>query len=251
MRALVCIALAACGRFEFSPLPGDTVADARASLDATSGTACSPSRLLCDEFEGATLDTSQWNDTDGAFAFDPTTKHRGTASLKISLGAGTPGVETGAYVGHTGTLLETEKAIWIRAWVRLSALPVTTNALEIIAVEQTGALGDGIFVRSDDTEVYHQYDAMQSAAGTPPPVNTWFCLVWHLTLAMSSGSSTVTSDVLPAFTLTDSQTEGSPPPDLIGFGPYFSSSNLDDPQPPLDVWFDDLIVDNVPLSCAD
>lgn len=256
--ALAAIAIApACGRLQFAPVAGDaTGADSRddAERDANGDGAaatCPPSVLLCDLFDD-TFDTVIWDDNSGTFNVDTTVARRGASSLRFSIATTPANTQVGSYISHTGPEIGTATALWIRAWFRLSALPAATNALEIMAVQRNGALGNFVFVRSDNTELYHQIDFANGAAGVAPPVNTWFCLAWKLTFATTNtGSSEVTSDVLPAFSITNSTTQTSPAMDNVGFGPFFANNNVDVMQPAFDVWVDDIIVDDALVTCAD
>ena len=62
----------------------------------------------------------------------------------------------------------------------------------------------------------------------------------------------LTSDVIPSLTLPGVTTDSSATPiQDIGLGIGFAGTNVFNPQPALDLWFDDVIVDTQPLTCAD
>ena len=134
---------------------------------------------------------------------------------------------------------------------RTTALPAATNALSLIVLEQSnGGNGDVVFLRMQATEIYSQFDA-RTVGGPVAPLDTWFCLVLQVTFATTpSGAMALSGDVSPPLTMFNLTTQGTPPIDLFGVGPFYSSTNADVGQPAFDVWVDDLIVDDVgPLFC--
>lgn len=247
----------ACGRFEFSPITRDDSGgtgddgsgpDPDATGDATSA-ACSAG-FICDGFEGATIDPV-WT-VFGDVTPDTTIARRGTSSLKMNLPATAANTQVVSFITHTGPNITNATSLWMRAWFRMSLLPASTNALEILAVVQTGNQGDYIFIRAANTELYHQFNTDGAGSGQAPPINTWFCLNWNLTLATTTtGSSFVTSDVIPAFQLTNSVTQGTPVLDRLSIGPYYSANNNDVGTAAFDMWVDDVIVSASPTTCAD
>ena len=46
-------------------------------------------------------------------------------------------------------------------------------------------------------------------------------------------------------------TDGTPPLHDMDFGIGFAGTNVNGAQPAIDVWIDDVIVNNTPITCAD
>lgn len=251
----VAIIATACGRLGFSPSPADAVALDGADSDEVDGApdasvACGDQFALCDTFDDA-LDTAVWQ-VDGAVARDTTITHRGQSSLRMTVPAVNAGQEAFAYVWHQGAPVTTLPAVWVRAWMRISALPAGTNALELLALQQLSGQGDYVFVHAADTRLYHQFDNRNASAGVAPPIDTWFCMVWRVTFATNAtGTADFTSDVIPAMSLMGSITQSSPPVDIIAIGPYYAPTNVNVAQPAFDVWVDDVIVHGSQLTCSD
>lgn len=253
-RIILVLATSACGRFAFDPLAtgdaggvlGDGTTDAPAYV-------CPARFALCDPFETAALDPA-W-EAFGVVTHDTSTAHRGTGSLRFSMAATQPGTLNGIYLLHRSSLISAAAQLWVRGWYRMSpsGIPLSTNALEILSVGQSGGLGEYVFLRAANTQLYSQFDMSSAGNNTPVPIDTWFCLVWHLTFSTTgTGTMSLTSDVLPPVTITSADTQGSPPVDYLAIGPYFSSTNADVMQPPFDLWVDDVIVDATQaITCAD
>ncbi len=255
--ALAIFALApACGRLEFAPVPRDSDTDSADDSDVEDATgdaaaACSPGLIVCDLFE-APIDSLRWDISGGTFNLDTTIAHRGASSVRFSIPATPAGTQVGSYIGHTDPAIAAASQLWTRAWVRMSALPTSTNAAELLVVQRSGALGNFVFIRNNDVQLYHQIDLQNGGASVVAPLDTWFCLLWRLTLSTTNtGGSVVTSDVLPTFAISNSITQTSPAMDNVSFGPFFATNNIDEPQPAFDVWIDDVIVDDAPVTCAD
>lgn len=248
---IVALVATACGRLSFSPSPDDAAAQGDGVDDTTDADiACGDRFELCDTFDDA-IDTSLWN-VEGSVTRDTIIKHRGESSLRMTVPAINAGEAVAAYVWHQGPPATTLSSLWMRAWMRISALPAGTNALELIALQQLSAQGDYVFVHAADTRLYHQFDDKNASAGAAPPIDTWFCMVWHVTLATTAtGTSDFTSDVIPAMSLTGSITQSSPAIDIIAFGPYYAPTNVVVAQAAFDVWLDDVIVHGSQITCDD
>lgn len=254
MRAWVVGAvLAGCGRVEFGPLTDASDADSAASDDVAPFVACRPEYLLCDTFESDTLATfwTTGGTGGGTATIDGAVSNRGSRSVRFSMPTSAAGVDAGIYLANNGSFITTATSLWTRVFVRINALPVNTNALELISLQRSASSGNFVFVRSTQLQLYSQFDGKQAGTGQPIPVNTWVCLVWKLTFATTpTGVSTLTSDALPFVVLDDTITQADPIVDELTLGTYFAPTNIDDVQPAFDLWADDLIVDDEVISCA-
>jgi hypothetical protein len=254
----VLVVAAGCGRLGFDPYgtadgslrdvsagEGDTP-----SGDGPGAVACSPAFDLCDDFEAESLDTSLWT-ADAMVTLDTTRAHRGGQSVHVHMPAFAP--DTGHYqtLAETQTIM-TSTTFWVRAWFWLSALPAAGNGLELMTAERPGSAGDYVFVFSDSTHVYSQYDLSSRISATTVPTGSWFCVVWKVVRSTSASGSLETSGDVPALALTNIQTDSSSSPmTVLTLGLGFASSNTPSAQPALDLWIDDVIAHSAPVTCAD
>ena len=256
--ARACVLLAGCGRFGFGALGagdgdarmGDAMHDAAGDVGGDATPACLASYELCDGFE-AGIDTQTWTAQSGV-TLDSTMAHRGTSSVHSHIAATAPGTQVYAMLYQTKTLPLGDPIVYVRAYFRLSALPATNNHMEAITVLQSaGGAGDYLFVQPDALYVYSQFSLAVMSNATLPPVGTWFCALWTLDRSTSSNGSITLAGDEPGTTLTSTQTDGVPSVDEMAFGIGFSANNVKTTQPALDVWVDDIIVTNTPVTCAD
>jgi hypothetical protein len=268
---LATCALAGCGRYAFDgkhdaaagsdgawphdAAPHDAADDATSMPDAFDEAAACAGFALCDSFEGSGFN-SVWT-TDPGVTLDSTHAHRGLQSAHAQIPALATGVTGFSQIDETKTLsgVSVPPTFYVRAWFFLSGLPAGNNRMEAISVVSStpSSIGDYTFIHSNDTVIYTQADASNALAGVPPPTNTWFCVVFQVTRGTTSdGSLAFTSDVLPSLTLLGAITDSDAAPiQHIGLGIGFAGTNVFNPQPALDLWIDDVIVDAQPLSCVD
>lgn len=260
--ARACVLLAGCGRFGFGTLGAgdsqigdvgtgsDAIRDTAGDVSGDAAPACLASYELCDGFE-TDLNTQIWTAQAGV-TVDGTVAHRGTRSVHAHIDATASGTQVYAMLYQTKTLPLGDQIVYVRAYFRLSALPATNNHMEAITVIQSGGgAGDYLFVQPDALYVYSQFSLAVMNNGTLPPVGSWFCALWTLDRSTtSSGSITLAGDE-PGTSLTATQTDGVPSVDEMAFGIGFSANNVKTAQPALDVWVDDIIVSNAPVTCAD
>jgi hypothetical protein len=202
---------------------------------------------LCEDFEAPTLDP-RWFSS-GNVSLDTTVAHRGSRSLKLHVDALTPLASGGAFIRDTALLPAIGNTVWVRAFFRVSALPVGGDNMQILALEQaTGNIdGDYLFLRGNGASIYSQF-ANQSANGNPGvQTNVWFCAIWQVVLATTATGSMAMSGDLPARSLSNLATQGTPAVTRLELGPWFSSTATG--QLAMDVWLDDLLVDASPLDC--
>ena len=239
------IVLAGCGRLGFEPAPtGD------AQTDGDTQAACGFD--LCDGFEAPTLDTSLWT-VAPMITRDTSVAHRGNASVRMHTNALSANQAGAAALTETRTFASSPTTIWVRAWLRLSALPAGANAMDVIALDQTSAPfgGNFVFVRSDQVGVY-SFDGLYAGTLLDVPLDTWFCILWHVRLSTPNGGILeVSGDLFDQLQILNGQTDGQPRIDTLRIGINFAPPNVPDAQPPLDLWLDDVIIHSAPVSCAD
>jgi hypothetical protein len=209
-----------------------------------------PAFGICDGFEGATIDTTTWS-VDPMITLDSTRAHRGSKSLHVHANAFAANTSSYTSIGEAKTAA-TATTFWVRSWFWLSALPATGNGMELISAEQPGAGGDFLFVFSDSTHIYTQFGNASKVGMTTVPIGSWFCVVWKVVRSSTAtGSIDLTGD-LPMLTLPGVTTDSATTPiSGIFMGLGFAGSNTPSAQPALDLWIDDVIVDDAPVTCAD
>jgi hypothetical protein len=250
-RAWVLVVLAGCGRlgFEDQPGGGDAAVVDGSSATGDAGLTCLPSYSVCDDFEAPVVNTETWQ-VDSMIAIDTARAHRGASSLHVHMPAFDVGQGNYQFIADAKTVM-TASTFWVRGWFWLSALPAGTNGLELITAELPGAAGDYVFVRSNRTTVYSQFNDTSNSSAVTAPVNNWFCVLFKVVRSTASTGSLEMSGDVPTVTLPNVRTDGAPPMDRINLGIGFSSTNVTSAQPAMDLWIDDVIIDDAALTCAD
>jgi hypothetical protein len=254
---LAAVLVAGCGRIGFSPgetRDGAIAGDDDAARDASSATgdAVPCAHQLCDDFESATLAPvwMMYAANSGTATLDTTIAHSGASSLKFSIPAVASGGSHEA-IYQTETLAIGSPTFYVRAFVRFSVLAATNNRMELIYIsEQTNGFEDAVFLEDSGLALYNEWSDATVFNGSIPPTNTWLCVTWRVTRATDlSGSMALAGDVPPA-SQPNIQTEG-PTVDAMGFGVHLYGPNQGSPQPALDMWLDDVLIDASPLACSD
>jgi hypothetical protein len=252
MRALMILGLAAaCGRLDFTPMT-DASARVADGIEGDTSVASCEGFDICEDFEDA-IDPL-WL-VDPGLSLDSSIAHRGGQSARMHLAALPPDTDGAARIYETVTLAPVPTEVWIRAWVRMGALPASGNDMELIAIEHNGGgpAGDYVFARADTVLIYANAQGTVSATGMPFALDTWTCLVFHVVFSTTVGGSLALDiDDVPALVLPSTITDDSGfPVDMLGIGPHFASTNIPNPQPALDVWIDDVIVHSSSVTCSD
>lgn len=254
MRARLLLVLAGCGRLGFGT--GGDPSDGGAT-DGTGGDApgdvgdvpaCPAGVQICETFEEGI--SAVWN-VDTMATLDTTRAHRGAGSMRIHTAAFAANDESYQSIFQGETIVANPSTFYVRTWFWLSALPAPGNGLELITAERPGQAGDYVFLFDDSTHIYTQFGNDSKITSTVP-VGAWFCLVWKVVRSTTAtGSLELTGDlgtVLLPNVVTDSAAS---PMTLLTIGAGFSASNTPSAQPAFDIWIDDVIVDDGPISCTD
>lgn len=246
---------AGCGRLGFTSVPGDRdsgaadVGDVGDVAASDAAPACLASYARCDGFEGNSIDPA-WM-PDPLITIDSTRAHRGASSVHVQSPAIAAGTDDYTVLADQATLATIGTTFWVRAWLWLSALPAGMNGLELITAQRPSAGGDYLFVFSNRTDVYTQYDGVSQQAMVAVPVGGWFCAVFKVVRSTTSTGSIEASGDIPMLVLPGVQTDGVPPLEYITLGLAFSAPNVAVPQPVMDLWIDDVIIDDAAVTCAD
>jgi hypothetical protein len=245
----VALLVAACGRVGFDAVAGGDAASSDARGDGVAATGCAAkSYELCDGFEGASFAT-YWT-VNGA-ALDATVAHRGSQSVHVQLPALLAGNGAESVISEAQTLALADPVFYVRAYVRFGSLPAGNNGMEVISAENNNfSSEDALFVYNVDLGVYEQWNCRVADNATPPPVNTWLCLLFTVTRSTTAGQLALGGDVPPAV-LSAQPTDGSPTLSDLYFGLQLAAPNAAVDQPAIDAWIDDVIVDRAPITCAD
>jgi hypothetical protein len=254
MRALVLVAVAACGRIGFGVHPGDggATGDVLSGEDATRdgpGLGCAPTFDICDDFEAAVIDPLTWM-FDPNVTLDTAFGRSGSQSVRVHTAAFGPNQNRYTSLFETATLA-TATTFWIRGWFWLSALPAAGNGMELITAERPGQGGDYVFVFADRSSIYTQFDNASRSTPTTAPVGSWFCVVFKVVRSTATTGSLEMSGDLGAQSLTDVRTDGAMPMTHLTLGVGFASTNTPSAQPELDLWIDDVIIHTAAVTCAD
>lgn len=255
--ALAAVLITGCGRFGFGAAAdrrdGALAGDDDAARDAISdGTATACAHQLCDGYESMTL-SSVWTPYEvngGVVVVDNTVAHTGSSSVKLSIPAvASGGSHAGIY--QTDTLAIGSPTFYVRAYMRFSAVAATNNRMELMYIsEQTNGREDAVFLEDAGLALYNQWSDNTVFNGAVPPTNTWLCVLWRVTRATTTTGSMALSGDVPLASQPNIQTEG-PPVDVMGVGVHLYAANQGSPQPALDLWIDDVLIDASPLTCSD
>lgn len=209
---------------------------------------CGPPRRLCDDFEGGALN-ARWQASAG-LSIDSSRAHRGVSSLHAHTGALAVGDGDDSLIWESTLLPLGDPMLYVRVWIQLDEMPANNMAL-IGAVQTVGIQEQiGVFIVPTGMTVYSQFEERSRETPGPPPLSQWLCLQWTITRSLTDGSLVLAGDAGGAM-LSNVQTEGNA--GLVDFqiGIAFADSSVDDPQPPMDVWLDDLVVSTAPVTCAE
>ncbi len=255
MREVLAVVLvAACGRFDFDGRAHDAANESDAMArdgggDAGVEPACLASYAICDGFEGSELEPV-WTVSSDA-TLDATVAHRGVQSLHVHADA--IAASDGANLGvvESSTFGDAAEPLYIRAFVRLGSIPV--DHMGVIEVSQTSTAApntDGVFETATGLVVYSQFTNTSADTMFQPTLDAWTCLVFEIIRASDdTGTLALTGD--GSGELDGVQTDGTPPLGELQLGIAFANSTDTDMQPALDLWIDDVIVANAPVTCAD
>src|SRR6185503_12419801 len=104
---------------------------------------------------------------------------------------------------------------------------------------------------SDQTHLYSEYDFSNDMSNVAVPAGSWFCAIFKVVRATNGTGSIEAFGDVPTLANTNAQTDGTQPLQYITLGLGFSAPNIGVPQPALDLWIDDVIIDDAAVTCVD
>ena len=247
--------LAGCGRIGFDVTPsGDALADTQGApdtLNVDGPSKCGQvSAIICDGFEQAMFDP-RWQVTgvSGTVQLDNTRAYRGTSSMRAITNAAPAGDPSAVLRTSQGLAGAITGSIYLRVWAYFPS-PYPTNLFnQVLNVVNSGSTGVSVgsrdgFVRTND---YHFLQSRVSAT-VAFPVDSWICLQ----LQVPSNTEQFTKVFVDGIEATDVELmtpAGFPMPaaDHIYVGLDWVTGM---PVPATVAWFDELIVDSQPTTCA-
>jgi hypothetical protein len=247
VRLAYLLVIAGCGRVGFDPRAsaGDATVTPNDAVDPV----CDGVRLICDGFESATIGGA-WNSAqiNGSVTIDSVHVHRGTRAFHAHTNAGASGDTRKAEVSDNTSLpmSSTPRILYARTW---AFFPSPHNA----AYNQfiTFANGAGGFALGDQnlevvTNHFNSTDFAESATQALP-LDRWACFQFEIPTDQTGTMRGFVDGVEVAdLAVPISPAEATMTQVFIGI-----DWNLDRTVPATDVWFDDVIVDDAPISCAD
>jgi hypothetical protein len=204
---------------------------------------------LCEDFESGTIDATTWTAA-GTVSVDTTIKHSGQRSLKVHLNAVSLGNSAQAGLRETKTFPLAGNTLYVRAWIYIAARPAGNEAVELLGAEQATFPdnGDYIFMRMTNVETYSQFSGQSASNASAPPVATWFCVAWRLVFGTLTAGSLSFTGTIPGATLANTTTTSNNPPiGEVRIGTSVNTANT--AQPALDVYYDDIVIDDKALVC--
>jgi hypothetical protein len=202
--------------------------------------------VFCDGFENA-LGTSGWSlsGSNGVPSRDTTRAYRGAASLHSHI-SGAPAMAGPAALVHRADLFPITGTIYARVWVYFTTgLPDRFEQLLNFADN----VSTGYSVATDTGKVtLNDYAAgVYQSSATAMPLDRWACLQFEIEQSSAAGAIRIRVDGnlladLPQTALTTAAANFS-----VGLDFYGNTVAI----PAYDAWFDEVIVDDKPTTCAE
>jgi hypothetical protein len=248
--------VAACGRVGFTPsIDGASSGDVATEGVADVSTDANPPSLcgggvgrVCDGFEGPGLDPRWMLDVDQGSATIVTTKaYRGTSSLfvqtdQITTPTQFPRASVRSYDGLpvTGT-------VYVRVFIFLPT-PAMMTFDQFVNFSNASGQGVSMGIRNGKI-VNNDYSATQfRESATAFPLDRWACLQ----MTIPSDTTGTIREYIDGVEITDAAiaTGGTPHPRPTHLYLGIDWPNMYTTLPPSSAWFDELLIDDAPLTCT-
>jgi hypothetical protein len=257
-----CAADAHCWRNGTGPDAGSSDDDMSAPSDlastlddlATADLAITPSKcaaagaLLCESFESPTA-LSNWTvmAPNGFLQRDTTHAYRGTASLHANITGAAVNTSPRSVLSETSTF-PINTTIYVRVWAYFpSPAPATFDQPINFLTSTTGGVTEGIdngFVTIND----YASPAYYRSSAASMPLDRWTCLQFDMNQSSAMGPIHLTLDGVPLNDIAATNV-ATPAMAYFGVGLDFYANTVAIPQ--YDAWFDEIIFDDKPTTCAE
>jgi hypothetical protein len=234
------------------------------SLDASDG-ACCPSgsgTAVCQGFEEAIASPWEFSASSDASrpAPDDAHAHCGRRSLHVHSDAIPAGGDFSSMVAETRTFADPafSAEVFARAWVFLPPAfqlgdGASSNFASLFEVTQGVDPFGGVAAQFSSSSLNIAYwpGTGHFQAGTHALMrDVWTCVEWHVRYGDGDGTSEIWVDDEPTpwVHFEGMRTKPSPAYSRFMAGIFFTGSPV--AQPPLDLWLDDLVVDNKRIGCG-
>jgi hypothetical protein len=207
---------------------------------------------MCDGFEATTLDVRWMLDNSmGSVALDTSRSYRGGASLHAHVNAiGSTAVSSprGSMRSYQG--LPITGITYVRVF---AFFPSTFPTRFVQYVNSSNDLGLGASTGTQNRLIVNNdysvspSDFVRSTA-TQLPLDQWVCVTYQIP-SDAAGTLRVSVDGVQVTDVAITPTANHPAPNHVFLGIDFPETFSN--QAAADAWFDEIIVDNAPISCAD
>ena len=211
--------------------------------------------VLCDAFEGATIDATKWmQEKNGANTIALDTQHhaRGQKSVRFHM-VGT-GTFQYAWLGDTKVFPQLKDHLFGRIFYMLEKVP--TKAMHWTTIEAGGQLpgktygarmrygGEYDNFIANYTTTQGQESAVRSK--TPFPIATWSCFEWEYERATNTVRFWIDEVPLADVSVTNAVWV-QPPYDKVNLGWQNYQANA---AAPMNVWMDEVALDGARIGCV-
>ncbi len=244
--------VAACGRVGFAPsVDGASAGDGPAdiSVEANTPSLCGAGvGRVCDGFEGSALDARwQFDNEQGTATIVTTKAYRGTSSLYVQTDQiTTPTLYPRALVQSYDGLPVTG-TVHVRVFIFLPT-PAAMNFDQLVNFSDGSGQGVSLGIRNGKV-VNNDYSSVQFRESSINfPINRWACL--QMTIPSdTTGTIRVYVDgaEIPDAAIATGATPH-PRPTHLYLG--IDWPNMYSSLPPSEAWFDELLIDSAPTTCA-
>jgi hypothetical protein len=231
---------------------GDGGIDDMAHPPTTCGTSTTSNVQLCEAFEGSLSSAWSIHSSNGTVSYDTAKAYRGNSSLHFH-GEDVPAnTSVDLRISETETFAPAPTDVFARAWFYLSATPA--NAAELFSVIESPSPYDGDTVLIANTGFFTTGDSVKNGAytksTTAAPLNQWFCVTFEVHVATDDTGLTAVglNDTKIVALQVNQPTEPTDNP-LGALSAGFEVYNPTAESIAFDVWMDELIVNNTPVSC--
>ena len=205
--------------------------------------------LLCDGFEKPSFD-GVWtvsNNSNGSFTVDNTRAYRGNRSAHVHTNAYPPAPVPDQTLTEMRTFPLSTGTIYLRAWVYMQSPLPSNSAIAFFILADNGSGG----VEVDSIAGGHpglNGDATPMTFATSTslfPLDRWACLQLSMPQGVANGPVHL---YLDGKEVTDAALANATITQVVAL---YMGLEFDNPPSltPIDVWYDELIVDNKPTTC--